>query len=433
MASIVKKKRKNGYSYYITYRISDSTGIRKQHWHPCKNKKEATLLLDDVEEAEKSNMIYVPKSATIIPSKSDSTITVEQMVNQYVDHCHMQSKWEAKTSYNVQSCIRNYIVPYIGNMPITNITTRCLQEYYNMLPSQAAAQGNHRSPPKNISPRTVKEIHKILRPAFALAKKWEQISSNPALDLELPKVKKYTRDQLSEEEIKQMTTQCSNTEFSLVIKIKYACTLRSGELAGLTWDCLDLSEDAIRNDRASVFVTKEIERLYKEELRKTKTEVYFIFPTFKPDTKTVLVLKRPKTEQSIRKVYLPKSLAYALVEHKKQQDEHIQRLGKEYHNYNLVFAQANGLPYSGKILPRRFKALLKEMQMREVDYYSLRHSGATTKLRNSHNIKSVQADMGHSTAKMLMDVYAGIVDEDRVNNAKIMEDILFSENNNKDE
>lgn len=394
---------------------------------------ETMLLLDDVEEAEKSNMIYVPKSATIIPSKSDSTITVEQMVNQYVDHCHMQGKWEAKTSYNVQSCIRNYIVPYIGNMPITNITTRYLQEYYNMLPSQAAAQGNHRSPPKNISPRTVKEIHKILRPAFALAKKWEQISSNPALDLELPKVKKYTRDQLSEEEIKQMTTQCSNTEFSLVIKIKYACTLRSGELAGLTWDCLDLSEDAIRNDRASVFVTKEIERLYKEELRKTKTEVYFIFPTFKPDTKTVLVLKRPKTEQSIRKVYLPKSLAYALVEHKKQQDERIQRLGKEYHNYNLVFAQANGLPYSGKTLPGRFKALLKEMQMREVDYYSLRHSGATTKLRNSHNIKSVQADMGHSTAKMLMDVYAGIVDEDRVNNAKIMEDILFSENNNKDE
>ena len=296
-----------------------------------------------------------------------------------------------------------------------------------MLLTQKAAQGNHRSPPKSISPRTVKEVHKVLRPAFSLAKKWGQISINPAIDLELPRIKTFTRDQLSEKEIQDVLIKCDDAELALIIRTLCACTLRSGELAGMTWDCVDLSDDAIANDHAYIFVAKEIARLYKDDLKSTKTEVYYTFPSFKPQSKTALVMKRPKTEQSIRKVYLPKSLALALLEHKKQQSAHIKALGREYHDYNLVFAQANGLPYSGKTLATRFKMLLKDIGMREVDYYSLRHSGATAKLRNTHNIKSVQADMGHSTAKMLMDVYAGIIDEDRVNNARVMEEILFSD------
>ena len=427
MASIVKKKRKNGFSYYISYRTIDPSGKRKQHWYPCANKKEATLLLDEVEEAEKANIIFVRESNVTIPIVSSRKVemTIEEMINQYVDHCYSQGKWEARTSRIVKSCIRNYIVPYIGNVLIDQVTTRYLQEYYNMLLTQKAAQGNHRSPPKSISPRTVKEVHKVLRPAFSLAKKWEQISINPAIDLELPKIKTFIRDQLSEKEIQHVLSQCDNEELVLIIRMLCACTLRSGELAGMTWDCVDLSDDAIANDRAYVFVTKEIARLYREELRNTKTEVYYTFPSSKPQSKTALVLKRPKTDQSIRKVYLPKSLALALLEHRKQQAAHIKALGKEYHDYNLVFAQHNGLPYSGKILSSRFKNLLRDIGMREVDYYSLRHSGATAKLRNTHNIKSVQADMGHSTAKMLMDVYAGIVDEDRVNNARVMEEILF--------
>lgn len=427
LASIVKKKRKNGYSYYISYRITDPTGVRKQHWYPCKNKKEATFILNDIENAEKVNQLYVHETSITIPGKADNGITIEQMVNQYVEHCHRQGKWQPSTSRSIKSCIRNYIIPYIGNMPIERVTTRYLQEYYNMLPSQKAAPGNHRSPPQNITPRMIKEIHKILRPAFALAKKWEQVPSNPAIDLELPKISKYSRDQLSEGEIKQMISQCNDTELSLIIRMVYACTLRSGEVAGLTWDCVELSDSAIANGRAYIYVTKEIARLYREEITNTKADIIFTFPSFKAKSKTVLVLKRPKTDQSIRKVYLPTSLALELLDHKKQQDAHMQVLGKVYHNYNLVFAQPNGLPYAGKILSGRFKTLLKDSGLREVDYYSLRHSGATTKLRNSHNIKSVQADMGHSSAKMLMDVYAGIIDEDRVDNARIMEEILFSD------
>ena len=153
MASIVKKKRKNGISYYISYRLVDSNGKRKQHWYPCKTKKEATLLLDEVEAAEKANILFVRETNVAIPIVSSTKVemTIEEMVFQYVDHCYSQGKWEARTSRIVKSCIRNYIAPYIGNVPIAQVTTRYLQEYYSMLLTQKAAQGNHLSPPKNIT------------------------------------------------------------------------------------------------------------------------------------------------------------------------------------------------------------------------------------------------------------------------------------------
>lgn len=83
MASIVKKKRKNGISYYISYRITDSAGKRKQHWYPCKNRKEATLLLDEVERAEEANVVYIREAdvpASIVNCYK-TKITIEEMVS----------------------------------------------------------------------------------------------------------------------------------------------------------------------------------------------------------------------------------------------------------------------------------------------------------------------------------------------------------------
>ncbi len=36
------------------------------------------------------------------------------------------------------------------------------------------------------------------------------------------------------------------------------------ELLGLTWDCVDISEEAISENRAYVFINKQVERVSKE-------------------------------------------------------------------------------------------------------------------------------------------------------------------------
>ena len=82
-------------------------------------------------------------------------------------------------------------------------------------------------------------------------------------------------------------------------------------------------------------------------------------------------------------------------------------------SYDLLFCHPNGNPISDSTLVKRFKKLIRDHGLREVDLYSLRHSGATFKLTMSHDIKAVQGDMGHTSSEMLLEIYSTITDESR--------------------
>ena len=77
---------------------------------------------------------------------------------------------------------------------------------------------------------------------------------------------------------------------------------------------------------------------------KTLDDVLLVFPTNHKKNSTVRILKTPKTESSVRKIFLPKSVANMLVDWKAEQDEMKEILGDEYMDYNLVMASTFGLP-----------------------------------------------------------------------------------------
>lgn len=65
----------------------------------------------------------------------------------------------------------------------------------------------------------------------------------------------------------------------------------------------------------SVTVQKEVQRVDKAAIQELRgKDVILVFPEESKKNKTVRVLKLPKTESSIRKVFLPKSVAEMLVE-----------------------------------------------------------------------------------------------------------------------
>ncbi len=91
-----------------------------------------------------------------------------------------------------------------------------------------------------------------------------------------------------------------------------------GELLGLTWDCVNVFEEAIENNSAYLYVNKELQRISKEAIRVLDgKDVLLVFPEEGKRCKTVRILKLPKTESSVRKVFLPRSVARSLVEWKK--------------------------------------------------------------------------------------------------------------------
>ncbi len=204
-------------------------------------------------------------------------------------------------------------------------------------------------------------------------------------------------------------------------------------LWGLTWSNVHISDEDIAADNAYVYIDKELARASKRAIEMLgHRDVYYVFPPLFANTSTRIILKKPKTDSSIRKVWLPKTLAYILLEWKKSQDELKEMLRDEYQDYDLVVALPNGRPCEDRVLLKEFEKLREKAGLPKVVFHSLRHSSTTYKLKLNHgDLKATQGDTGHAQIDMITSVYAHILDEDRKVNAQKFEDAFLRQHQSR--
>lgn len=176
-----------------------------------------------------------------------------------------------------------------------------------------------------------------------------------------------------------------------------------------------------------------IDRISKDSIRKlSKLEILYQFPNLFPGTRTVIVLKQPKTRGSVRDVEVPSSVMDALAVLKHMQDQMKADLGSDgYMDYNLVICQANGRPLMTEHLNKRFKEILREIDdpninPEEIVFHSLRHTSASTKLTLSNgDYNSVKHAGGWANLEMLTRRYGShSFESDRERLAQKMDDFL---------
>ena len=230
---------------------------------------------------------------------------------------------------------------------------------------------------------------------------------------------KHERDIWDAQTLMKALSLCDDPFLSLAINLAFACSLRMGELLGLTWSCVNISQDSIDHDCAYIYIDKELQRISRESLAQIGEKgIIFKFPTVRGCNSTVLALKEPKTRTSVRKVFLPRTVAKMLVERKKTVNELKELLGDEYRDYDLVFASTQGTPTEANFINRAFGKLITDNDLPKVVFHSLRHTSTTYKLKLSGgDIKAVQGDTGHAQATMVTERYAHILDDDRRVNA----------------
>lgn len=315
---------------------------------------------------------------------------------------------------------------------LASINTHFMEKYYkDLLKMPAVKSTKNPDGTGTITESTVNEIHKVLRSCFRQAVKWDMMEKNPAVDATVPKAKKQEREIWTAEMLMQALEACDNKMLKIAFHLAFTATLRIGELLGLTWDDMDISEEAIADNKAYVIINKQVERVSKDAIEALNSkEIIMIFPSQKKNNKTVRVLKSPKTDSSKRKVFIPKSVAQCLIDLKKEQEEIIEALGNEYQNYNLVMATTFGLPIGDSYLRTKMQDIIDELGLPDVVFHSLRHTSVTYKLKLSGgDIKAVQGDSGHAQADMVTEVYGHILDEDRRKNAELMENAFYNKEN----
>ena len=289
---------------------------------------------------------------------------------------------------------------------------------------------NRYSKTEYMTPANIERINKLLRCAFGQAVRWDIIAKNPFENTTLPKIKRKPREIWDAATIRKALDECKDGRLYVAINLSFACSLRIGEIVGLTWDNIHISDADIASDNAYLCVEKELVRVREDSLAVLgEEEIIKKFPRtmYLEDASTVIVLKTPKTESSVRKVWMPKTVAYILREWKASQDKQKEFLGSEYLDYNLVVALPNGRPCEETVISNAFRRLKRDAQLPDVVFHSLRHSSTTYKLKLNHgDIKATQGDTGHSQADMVTKVYAHILDEDRKVNAQKFESAFYA-------
>ena len=306
MASIVKR----GKSYSVVY--YQGTGKKRQQvWESGLSYSTAKSRKAQIEHEQATNTI------TTVDSKD---MTVSEFLYEFIEKYGLK-KWRASTYDGNNGLLENYVHPYLGDKKLRSIKTKTVDDYYHFLETEAEPATNMGKPMRDhITAATIHDIHKVLRCTFNLAVRWEYINKNPFLNATLPEHHEKERVILEPEQILKVLEFTNRPEYydyyliHCAVLIAIGCTVRGGEIGGLQWDKINFEKQIIHFDRA-------IDRVSKKNMDMPKMNILFKFPNLYPGTKTTIVLKQPKSDDTVRDVDVPQSVLNALLILKEMQDK----------------------------------------------------------------------------------------------------------------
>ena len=155
--------------------------------------------------------------------------------------------------------INNHIKPHVGSIPLSKLTSLDLQKLYKKLLAEGRIDRiEAKNQPKGLSAKTVRNINQIISSALNPAKEQKLIYSNPADACVLPKVEHREMKTLPVEQLTSFLREARETGVYEMYYIELATGLRRGELLGLKWDDIDMTNGTIRVQRQVARIDGEI-------------------------------------------------------------------------------------------------------------------------------------------------------------------------------
>ena len=370
MGNIRKKTNTvNGktYTYYearYTEGFDPGTGKQIQRSISGKTQKEVAQKL-------KAALAALDSGTYIAPCK----MTVEEWMEIWSKQYLGGVKESTVAAYN--ATIRTHIKPGIGAIRLDALDTHLVQSFYNGL----------REPTKDreaVSPKTVKNVHGVLHKALQQAVANGYIRFNPTNSCILPRIEKKELQPLDEAETKLFLDAVKGHPLELLYTITLFTGLREGEALGLTWDRVDFM-------RGTILISKQLQK-------EKKKGGEFRLVSLKND-KPRRITPAPWVMQLFR-------------DRKLQQHEHRERAGAAWSNpLNLVFTNELGGNLIPQTVVRHFKEIVSSIDRPDARFHDLRHSYAVASLRSGDDIKTVQGNLGHTTAAFTLDVYGHVTNQ----------------------
>lgn len=246
------------------------------------------------------------------------------------------------------------LIPYFGNMNLSDIQLYDIQKFVNSLSS-------------TLSSETIRKYKNCLSCIFNYAVRWNFLKFNPCNGVIIPKgldtsVKPVF---LTKDEVEQLLLYLNTEDLKhqIIVRLALQCGLRRSEILGLTWNAIDFKNNTISIYQATTTI------------RGVGT-----------------VISDTKNQSSIRTIYV--------------KDEIIELLKKLPKETELIF---NGI--SNNAVSKWFKRFIEKNNLKHMRFHDLRHTHATLLIANGIDMKTVSSRLGHSNISTTMNIYTHVLSE----------------------
>ena len=311
-------------------------------------------------EADMKSKLQKPDYAAVL--KSQRKQTVKEYLEEWVDS-YAKVNLRPSTYDGYKRTIHNYIVPYIGNVPLNQLSPSMIDKSF-----QAMLE-------KGLKPGTVAGAKRVLSVALNHARKYRYMESNPARDTltKLGKADK-TPDPYTPDQVRDLMERVAGTEWEMPVVLGGLYGMRRSEILGLRWQNVDLE-----NSTFSV-----VEQLPFHVPPKTTVIEEMAPPKSNGRVLPITDIARPYFEKQLAVLQAQKETALAA--------------GTPYYNNDLVVCKLNGAPQAANWISTGFGKLLTGLDMPHIRFHDLRHTAATNMHQLTGDFYTVGEVLGHTLA-----------------------------------
>lgn len=304
----------------------------------------------------------------------------QNIANEWMALQRVRLKPSSISSYT--NILNSYLIPRFGDRDISDIRrSEFIAFVYGLLESRESVK-------KGLSTSTVNTILTVSKGILRYAAREKELIVADICGIPLKK----TRGEpsfLSETE--QSTLLCwlykHLSPCNLGILLSLCTGIRLGELCALKW------KDIAKEDQ-SVMIYQTMQRIQCKDKKRTK-----------------VVVQSPKSASAIRTIPVTEELA-ALLTNNRKEDEAYLLTGK------------TECYLEPRTLQRRFKKVLKESGIDDINFHALRHTFATRGIEAGFDPKTLSSLLGHATVSITLNRYVHPTMEQKQRNMNLLSGLL---------